>query len=111
MSLQSELTSYFHTNDTHDVSPETIWQAHKTVLRGLAISKAAYIKRTAQQEYNTLLKTLRDQTNEHLLKPTETGLNAITQTNKKLNEYLLAKTTSTLQRLHTHTYCQGNKAT
>ncbi|CAH2321804.1 Hypothetical predicted protein, partial [Pelobates cultripes] len=67
--LEKEIKLYFDTNYTPQTQPQNVWLAHKAVIRGLIISRAAYLKRKARDEYTTLLKKLRDQTNAHLLSP------------------------------------------
>lgn len=46
LEIEKALTEYFLVNDTADVSDLTVWEAHKTVIRGKLIQQASAIKRT-----------------------------------------------------------------
>ncbi|CAH2301068.1 Hypothetical predicted protein, partial [Pelobates cultripes] len=71
--LTGDITRYFEVNCTPQMPPHNIWLAHKAVIRGLLINRAAYLKRHANRQYMSLLKTLRDQTATHLLSPSTEG--------------------------------------
>ncbi|CAH2299681.1 Hypothetical predicted protein [Pelobates cultripes] len=71
-SLASELENFFKTNDNSEASIFSIWQAHKTVIRGHLIGRASYLKRKRKKEHMDLLRKLRDTTSAHLLNPTDT---------------------------------------
>lgn len=52
--IQSCMALFFKENSTFDVSPVTIWEAHKYVLRGKLIALAAAHKKRKQKIINDL---------------------------------------------------------
>ncbi|CAH2222693.1 Hypothetical predicted protein [Pelobates cultripes] len=40
--LSHDIREYFHNNTLPELEPTTTWQAHKAVVRGIFISRAAY---------------------------------------------------------------------
>lgn len=42
--VTKELTQYYLTNDTDDCNPGVLWEAHKSVIRGVLIKHGAHIK-------------------------------------------------------------------
>ncbi|CAH2223742.1 Hypothetical predicted protein, partial [Pelobates cultripes] len=108
--LTEALTSYFQTNDTPDVHPTTVWQAHKAVIRGLLISRASFLKKKAQQEHLHLLCTLRDATAANIVDPSPQLAQTIHDTTTSINNMAISKTAHILHKLKQKTYSQGNKA-
>ncbi|CAH2250777.1 Hypothetical predicted protein [Pelobates cultripes] len=109
-SLEKEINLYFTTNCTPQAQPQNTWVAHKAVIRGLLISRVVYLKKTAQHDYTSLLKLLRDQTQAQLISPTQEGQTKIYQTTKAINDLLFRKTSHTLSKLRMTQYSQGNTA-
>ncbi|CAH2284878.1 LINE-1 reverse transcriptase [Pelobates cultripes] len=108
--LTDALCTYFQINDTPDIHPTTLWQAHKAVIRGLLISRASYVKKKAQEEYLNLLRTLRDATAANIMNPTPQQAQIIKDTTAHLNNIALAKTAHILHKLKQTSYSQGNRA-
>ncbi|CAH2223942.1 endonuclease, partial, partial [Pelobates cultripes] len=107
--LQTELTEYFRLNDRLDTSPTLVWQAHKAVVRGQLISRAAYLRRISQQHHLTLLTKLRDLKLAQFLHPKTNLTTEIELVTKQLNDLLLQHTARMMQTLKMKTYTQGNK--
>ncbi|CAH2284006.1 Hypothetical predicted protein [Pelobates cultripes] len=108
--LSEVLYSYFQINDTPDVHPTTVWQAHKVVIQGLIISRASYLKKKTQQEHLHLLRTLRDTTTANIPNLTPQLAQVLQDTTTRINNIALSKTTHILHKLKQKTYSQGNKA-
>lgn len=53
--ISETIYTYFHENTTDGVSPLSIWEAHKCVLRGELISLASQLKRESEKELQTLV--------------------------------------------------------
>ncbi|CAH2293137.1 Hypothetical predicted protein [Pelobates cultripes] len=67
--LSHDIREYFHNNTLPELEPTTTWQAHKAVVRGIFISRAAYIKRTKEQKYLDSLKKTKGFTKRPLPNP------------------------------------------
>ncbi|CAH2293705.1 Hypothetical predicted protein [Pelobates cultripes] len=102
--MTQNLEQYFQLNDLPETSPI------KPSIRGLLISRASYMKHTANHKHIKLLHTLRDVTNAHTVQPEDTHLKTIVNVTKRINDIPLAKTSYTLQRLKMRHYSQGNMA-
>ncbi|CAH2299964.1 Hypothetical predicted protein, partial [Pelobates cultripes] len=108
--LNSEIISYFAQNNTPDISPATVWQAHKAVIRGHLISRASYLKRKSNQDYVHLLRSLRDETRAQISQPSPDRQQHIQRIQKQINETHILKTMNIMLRLKLNSYTQGNKA-
>ncbi|CAH2253545.1 Hypothetical predicted protein, partial [Pelobates cultripes] len=104
--ISQNLEQYFQLNDLPETTPVSLWQAHKPTIRGLLISQASYLKRTAHKDYMTLLQTLQDATNVYAIQPQDAHLKTIENVTKSINNIHLAKTSHTLQRLKMRHYSQ-----
>lgn len=51
--LSLEMTRIFNDNDTEDISPFTIWEMYKCVMRGLLIKKATELWKNRQAVFNS----------------------------------------------------------
>lgn len=53
--IANSLHEYFSNNDTKDVNPSALWNAHKAFNRGLLIKKSAILKeeKEAAHEYHS----------------------------------------------------------
>ncbi|CAH2292868.1 LINE-1 reverse transcriptase [Pelobates cultripes] len=107
--IQKELTEYFSTNNNNETSPITIWQAHKSVMRGLLLSRASFLKKQAQKEQITILRDLRDATAQHYIQPTDTLMEKIENLTDQLNTIAMSKTSYMMQKLKIRNYNQNNK--
>ncbi|CAH2301657.1 reverse transcriptase [Pelobates cultripes] len=106
--LTKDLEDYFTLNENQDISPLSLWKAHKPTIR--LISRASFLKRKAQSDYLGLLRLLSDAMNAHAIQPADRHLHTIADTTKCINEIHLAKTAHILKRLKMTSYSQGNKA-
>lgn len=53
--VKTELELFFKENNTTDVSPIMIWEAHKATIRGILIKISAYRKKCRQREFKDLI--------------------------------------------------------
>lgn len=58
--LQKEFKEYLEQNDTDEVSPGTVWDAAKAVIRGKLILWSSFRKREKQKQIKDLLQELND---------------------------------------------------
>lgn len=57
--VTSKLAAIFSTNDSPDVSPTIIWEAHKCVVRGLFLKHGTKIKKDCVQMSSSLYTQIR----------------------------------------------------
>uniref|UniRef100_A0A8C5LQH7 Reverse transcriptase domain-containing protein n=1 Tax=Leptobrachium leishanense TaxID=445787 RepID=A0A8C5LQH7_9ANUR len=57
--LEAEVARYFNENDTPDVTPPLLWEAHKASARGYLIKQGARLKRERAQCQNDLIHQIR----------------------------------------------------
>lgn len=58
MEVTRELTLYFQENDKQDCDPGSLWEVHKTVLRGVLTKHGVRIKRSRNEQLAKLLAKL-----------------------------------------------------
>uniref|UniRef100_A0A8C5WKN8 Endonuclease/exonuclease/phosphatase domain-containing protein n=1 Tax=Leptobrachium leishanense TaxID=445787 RepID=A0A8C5WKN8_9ANUR len=107
--VQRTLENYFKENTTPDVNPLTIWQAHKTVVRGVLIKWGSYFKKQNSSHRLTLLHQIHQATTLHkkqtdpITRSTLVGLQLqLTEMDKR--DYVWAA-----RRLRTKMYLYNNK--
>lgn len=66
--IQTSMKHYFEENATPDVSPLTIWEAHKCVIRGELLRLGALRKRGSQQKIKKLIADIRALERTHKLR-------------------------------------------
>lgn len=54
--LEKELWQCIHINDTAEISPSSLWGAHKVVMRGILIQLASHLKCEQQMDVENLEK-------------------------------------------------------
>lgn len=65
--ITDAIKTYFRENTTDDVSPLTIWEAHKCVLRGKLMTLATQIKKASEKEPLALLTKVQKLETQHKL--------------------------------------------
>ncbi|CAH2327654.1 LINE-1 reverse transcriptase [Pelobates cultripes] len=108
--LSDNLRTYFELNNSSEITATILWQAHKSVLRGLLVTQASFLKRQQEREHTDLLRKLRDTTNEHILNPSEELTKSTVNITNQINTMSLNKTAHILTKLKMKTYTQGNRA-
>lgn len=53
--IEKELELYFSINNTLEVSPHTIWEAHKSYIRGVLIKKGTERKKQREKQTQEIL--------------------------------------------------------
>ncbi|CAJ0938039.1 unnamed protein product [Ranitomeya imitator] len=89
--ISSELEHYFQINDNGEVSDESLWLAHKVVIRGVLLQQASYLKRKRESGREALLSHLQYLDNINKSAPTPSISEEIYQIRFKLRENLLAR--------------------
>lgn len=64
--IQTEFDLYIQSNDNGEVSPSTLWDAAKAVIRGKIISLTAYRKREKQKKLLNLQKEIKNLETKHI---------------------------------------------
>ncbi|CAH2223152.1 endonuclease, partial, partial [Pelobates cultripes] len=108
--IKTELEAYFNTNTTADISVDTLWRAHKAVLRGLFIKHASYAKKQRLHTYNTLIQQITILTHTNKTNPSPEHYNKLRTLQAQLNEFELDKTNYILQKYKHKFFAQGNKS-
>lgn len=63
--VTKELKFYFQTNDIDNCDPGILWEAHKSVIRGILIKHGAHIKREREKQLLILLQKTHDLEKTH----------------------------------------------
>ncbi|CAH2313311.1 Hypothetical predicted protein [Pelobates cultripes] len=109
--MRNEINLYFASNAPNGPTPATLWLAHKTVIRGILIGRAAYLKRVNHNTLITLLKRVQDLHRSNQANPTKILQQQIQTTQNEINEIHLRKANAALKKLKATSYSMGNKAT
>ncbi|CAH2250629.1 Hypothetical predicted protein, partial [Pelobates cultripes] len=107
--LVEHLNNYFTENDTDDVSALTLWEAHKSVLRGLLIRISAEKKREAQQQMASLADQIATLETLHKRTQLESHYRTLLTTRRQLTELIARKHYRTTQRSKAFFYIHANK--
>lgn len=84
--IHKEFKEYLEQNDTGEVSPGTIWDAAKAVIRGKLIMWSSIKKREKQKRINDLLQELKDLEIKHMELNDPKSLDQIKLTKQNLNK-------------------------
>ncbi|CAH2277546.1 Hypothetical predicted protein, partial [Pelobates cultripes] len=84
-SLRHDMQTYFHTNDTPEVTPLTLWMTHKPVIRGILIRRAAHLKKQQQHAPIQNLKRLQDLHRTNQITPSKATRAEITDLQKQIH--------------------------
>ncbi|CAH2285181.1 Hypothetical predicted protein, partial [Pelobates cultripes] len=96
--IRDDIKMYFDINCSGDVTADTIWQAHKAVVRGSLIKHGSYAKKLRKATYDTLLQKIMAITHANKQNPTQTQYDKLRTLQTQLNEVELNKTNHILHR-------------
>ncbi|CAH2219773.1 Hypothetical predicted protein [Pelobates cultripes] len=102
--------TYFQTNDTPDITPLTLWMAHKPVIRGILIRRAAHLKKQQQHSHIQNLKRLQDLHRTNQITPSKATQDEITDLQKQIHTSNFQKASYALKKLKASTFVMGNRA-
>uniref|UniRef100_A0A8C5QKB6 Reverse transcriptase domain-containing protein n=1 Tax=Leptobrachium leishanense TaxID=445787 RepID=A0A8C5QKB6_9ANUR len=88
--IDEALKQYFEINTTPEVSPHTIWAAHKATIRGLLIAKATARKRDRKTEITSLLDEIQTLETSHKTDQSALLYQQLLDSRKRLNDLLQA---------------------
>uniref|UniRef100_A0A8C5M1Q5 Reverse transcriptase domain-containing protein n=1 Tax=Leptobrachium leishanense TaxID=445787 RepID=A0A8C5M1Q5_9ANUR len=108
--IQSALTHYFAENATQDVSPITVWQAHKAVIRGVCMQWSARQRKSYMSNRLQLLTTLQDLDVRNKLAPSQTTADLIENTLISLRDLDTDGYFHTMTRIKAAYYSLHNKS-
>lgn len=86
--IERDLKEYFRFNDTPDISPSSLWGAHKAVVRGNLIQLASLLKREKQKDIVNLEKNFQSISKTHKNNPSPTSLALLDAARISLNTAL-----------------------
>lgn len=86
--IERDLKEYFRLNDTPDISPSSLWGAHKTVIRGNLIQLVSRLKREKQLDIANLEKNFQSLNKAHKKNPSPTCLGLLDAAKSALNSAL-----------------------
>lgn len=108
--IQKELLDYMALNDNGSVSPSTLWEGAKVVMRGKIIAISSRLKKERLSEQNKLEKEIKDLESEHKQTNNPQVLGILKETRQKLDDLLTFKTEGALRFINRKYYEMGNRA-
>uniref|UniRef100_A0A803J5Q1 Reverse transcriptase domain-containing protein n=1 Tax=Xenopus tropicalis TaxID=8364 RepID=A0A803J5Q1_XENTR len=108
--IKTILQEYFKHNTTPDMSPQTIWLAHKATLRGELINISKGIRKQNEERQNSLEQKIKQAEITYHKNPTQKLKKQIQKDKNDLTQLVLAKTEYRLKRLKQYYYTHSNKA-
>ncbi|CAH2284621.1 Hypothetical predicted protein [Pelobates cultripes] len=108
-SVSEELTSYFALNDTDDLSATTIWEAHKSVLRGTLMRLASQKKRESRRHMTDLLTRINALEMQHKRSHLEETYKELLEARRSLHAHMTNRHYSSIQRSKAFFYQHANK--
>ncbi|CAH2318848.1 Hypothetical predicted protein [Pelobates cultripes] len=103
------LQTYFTENETGDVSDMTIWEAHKSVLRGKLIQIASQRKKEAGTLMSTILDRIHSLETQHKRQQVEDTYRELLEERRRLHALLLKRHLRQLRRSKGFFYLHANK--
>lgn len=107
--LETTLWEYFTINDTGEISPEMLWAAHKTVIRGKLIQITSQRKKERRAEITKLEGEFQKLTKQHKLNPMATSLAKLDSARMTLNLALTTETEKSLRWSNVQFYVYKDK--
>uniref|UniRef100_A0A8C5P8P1 Reverse transcriptase domain-containing protein n=1 Tax=Leptobrachium leishanense TaxID=445787 RepID=A0A8C5P8P1_9ANUR len=108
--VKCTLKNYFKENSTPDVSPLTLWQAHKTVVRGVLIKWGSHYKKLNATHRLTLLRQIHQVTTLHKKHLNPADRSTLVGLQMQLTEMDKRDYVWAVRRLRTKMYLYNNKA-
>uniref|UniRef100_A0A8C5MKJ5 exodeoxyribonuclease III n=1 Tax=Leptobrachium leishanense TaxID=445787 RepID=A0A8C5MKJ5_9ANUR len=85
--IEQTLKEYFTLNNTSEVSPETLWKAHKAVLRGVCIKWASRLHKSGQADRLSKLSQTHLAAQANRSDPTQANLKALSEAQARLPDW------------------------
>lgn len=100
---------YFSINDQPDCDPGILWEAHKTVIRGVLIRHSTRIKRERQKQLTILFNKIHVVELQHKQTPTHSLGNELLSLRQQIVDLLHYRAKAALQFCRKLSYESGNK--
>ncbi|CAH2285090.1 Hypothetical predicted protein [Pelobates cultripes] len=107
--VSEELTSYFALNETDDLPATTIWEAHKSVLRGTLMRLASQKKRESRKHMTDLLTRITTLEMQHKRSHLEGTYKELLEARRSLHTHMTKRHYSSIQRSKAFFYQHANK--
>ncbi|CAH2283439.1 Hypothetical predicted protein [Pelobates cultripes] len=107
--VSEELTSYFTLNETGDLPATTIWEAHKSVLRGTLMRLASQKKRESRKHITDLLTRITTLELQHKRSQLEGTYKELLEARRSLHTHMTKRHYSSIQRSKAFFYQHANK--
>uniref|UniRef100_A0A8C5R388 Reverse transcriptase domain-containing protein n=1 Tax=Leptobrachium leishanense TaxID=445787 RepID=A0A8C5R388_9ANUR len=107
--IQLALTQYFNENVTPDICPLTVWQAHKSVIRGICIDWATRLRKMYVSRRLEILTTLQELDVKNKLSPSTDAAEALEEACRSLRDLEADAYFRSLSRLKSSYYALQNK--
>ena len=107
--IDEALHNYFLENTSESLSPSTIWEAHKCVIRGVLIQLGAQRKREREAKIKEYLTKIEHLSRQHKRTLAEAHLIPLMRVREELNQILFQKTVRNMLWLKRHLYEYANK--
>ncbi|CAH2306963.1 Hypothetical predicted protein [Pelobates cultripes] len=107
--LEEHLQQYFAENNTEEVSDMTIWEAHKSVIRGHLIRMASRRKKEIGQQLADLTQKISDLEMAHKRDQQDQTYRDLMSNRRHFSELIESKHTRTIRRTRAFFYMHANK--
>lgn len=108
--IRREWASFLEMNDSPEISPSTLWESGKAVMRGIIISYSSHKKKQQQQLENTLEQKIKLLSNPQFTAPSEEVQTELKQLRTQLDSIINKKTQFCIQQLKYDQFHLSNKA-
>ena len=108
--IKREWAAFLEMNESPDISPSTLWETGKAVMRGIIISYSSHKKKQQQQLENTLEQKIKQLSNQQSTSPSEETQIELKQLKTQLDSIIHKKTQFCIQQLKYDQSHLSNKA-
>ncbi|XP_040197503.1 chromosome-associated kinesin KIF4-like [Rana temporaria] len=107
--LVKEIREYFENNDNNEISPSSLWGAHKAVLRGKIIQLSSKLRRERKVDIEKLERDFKFLSRSHKRNPSRSSLTKLDSARLALNLALTSSADKHLQWQNSKFYMRANK--
>ncbi|CAH2250641.1 Hypothetical predicted protein, partial [Pelobates cultripes] len=107
--IRQALEQYFGENDTPEASPISVWEAHKSVLRGILIRIASQKRKAFMQEMVDLYRSISTLERQHKRSQLNAVYGELMEHRRRLKDLILKRHLRSVQRSKGFYYVHANK--
>ena len=107
--IKEEIKKYLETNDNENTTPQNLWDAAKTVLRGKFIAIQSYLKKQETSQINNLTLHLKQLEKEEQKNPKVSRRKEIIKIRSEINEKEMEETIAKINKTKSWFYEKINK--